>query len=439
MADRSREADGFGAFFRRYTRTWVHAVATAALTGCGILTFVHRGFAVLAVAAYVLPPVVLYLSDSSIAAASPGDRAGTSPAGSDDRSASNGAGRRQSPEAATNASDPATSASEEPPTDDSASASDDAVSASDESEHFWSLASLPSDGHLFDVAATGDRAYAVGADGCVFAREVESDEDREGGSRADAHGGWTVVLDDGPGAASNALRGVDAAPGGGVWIAGDGGALGRIDPATDRHVDHSVPDGDTSAITDVAAASGDDGEVVLLADGSGRIRRGRWRDGDLSWDQQTTPGSGSSLTGIELRDDAVGFLCDSNQSVFRTRDGGRRFEQIGLDDADGTLTAVAVAGADGCAASADDGVVHRYDGTNWTPSSLDDGPLHALAIRHDHWLACGDGGVVFEHGEGGTDWQRLATPANGSLYGCALSASIAVAVGEDGAVVQRVP
>jgi hypothetical protein len=53
-------ADGFAAFYREYARTWAHAVATAALTAFGTLTFVHPGFAVVALAAYGLPPVVLY-------------------------------------------------------------------------------------------------------------------------------------------------------------------------------------------------------------------------------------------------------------------------------------------------------------------------------------------------------------------------------------------
>jgi len=37
-------ADGFGPYFKRYTKTWQHAVATAALTAFGMLTFVDKPY-----------------------------------------------------------------------------------------------------------------------------------------------------------------------------------------------------------------------------------------------------------------------------------------------------------------------------------------------------------------------------------------------------------
>ncbi|MGA9399418.1 MAG: hypothetical protein WBV42_01035, partial [Haladaptatus sp.] len=61
MANSPASERRFLPFFRRYTKTWVHAVATAGLTAFGTLTFVNQGFAFVAVAIYVLPPVVLYL------------------------------------------------------------------------------------------------------------------------------------------------------------------------------------------------------------------------------------------------------------------------------------------------------------------------------------------------------------------------------------------
>jgi hypothetical protein len=53
------------AFVRRYAKTWVHALATAALTAFGTLTVVDERFAAVAIAAYVLPPVVLYVGGGS--------------------------------------------------------------------------------------------------------------------------------------------------------------------------------------------------------------------------------------------------------------------------------------------------------------------------------------------------------------------------------------
>ena len=55
-------------YYRRYTkrRTAVHAAATAALTGFGLLATVHRGFIVVAIASYLLPPIYLYLSGDDL-------------------------------------------------------------------------------------------------------------------------------------------------------------------------------------------------------------------------------------------------------------------------------------------------------------------------------------------------------------------------------------
>ncbi|SDQ48664.1 hypothetical protein [Natronobacterium texcoconense] len=52
---------GLWSFYRSYTNTAVHTAATAALAIFGILVFVDPWFAVVAIACYVLPPVVLYV------------------------------------------------------------------------------------------------------------------------------------------------------------------------------------------------------------------------------------------------------------------------------------------------------------------------------------------------------------------------------------------
>lgn len=55
-------ARGFWAYYRRYTTTAIHAAATATMTAFGLLLFIDPWFALLAIAAYVLPPVILYLT-----------------------------------------------------------------------------------------------------------------------------------------------------------------------------------------------------------------------------------------------------------------------------------------------------------------------------------------------------------------------------------------
>lgn len=75
----SNGSHGFWAFYRQYTRSGIHAAATAGLTAAGLLVFVHWSFAILAISIYVLPPVVLYLHENPEGERSPDtDSVGTS-------------------------------------------------------------------------------------------------------------------------------------------------------------------------------------------------------------------------------------------------------------------------------------------------------------------------------------------------------------------------
>lgn len=269
------------------------------------------------------------------------------------------------------------------------------------------------------MAVEDGRAYAVGAAGTVL---------------CDDGSGWDVVLADGPRAQSTPLAAVAATGTGGVWIAGDSGTVARLDTETGRNVSYAEPDGDTTNIVALGAAGADGTETVLLADGSGRLRRGRYSDGDVAWDRPITPGSGSSVSGVVLSTPSTGYVCDTNQAVFRTTDGGRTADRIGLDAA-GTLTDLAVGGADGCLVSDDSGVISRYDGRRWTPERVTDGTVTAVAARKGLCLASGPAGTVFENE--GAGWRRVVTPASSPLDAVALGAGRAVGVGADGTVVER--
>jgi hypothetical protein len=56
-------------YYRRYTerRTGIHAAATAALTGLGLLAYFEPWFVAVAIMAYLLPPVYLYLAGDDLA------------------------------------------------------------------------------------------------------------------------------------------------------------------------------------------------------------------------------------------------------------------------------------------------------------------------------------------------------------------------------------
>lgn len=66
LAAITNRARGFWTYYRRYTNTAIHAAATAALTAFGLLIFIDPSFAWLAIASYLLPPVVLYALGSDV-------------------------------------------------------------------------------------------------------------------------------------------------------------------------------------------------------------------------------------------------------------------------------------------------------------------------------------------------------------------------------------
>jgi hypothetical protein len=397
MADaHSAESRGFWEFYRAYARSGVHAASTAALTALGLMTFVNRWFAALAIAAYVAPPLYLYVgNDGRVAAVDDADDRGTEPgdpgSGPDDRAT---VGTR----------------------------------LRDETGGPWSPVASPTGNPLFGAAAVGSEAYAVGKGGAVLRRDAD---------------GWGAVIEDGPAGESKALRGVDTtAEGGAVWFAGDGGALGRYDPETGLHSDRSAPDGHTSSWTDVTVAGPAGEESILLADGGGGVLRGERRGDELEWGTRRKPGSGSSVSAAEALDGGIGYLCDSNATVFEISDDGpdRTF-----DVGDGALTGVAVDGdrgsADGTAnpsvlVSAADGTIHRYDGDSWARTRPTERALHGIDAEGGAAVACGEGRIVCERSDDG--WVSREAPAEATLRGVAVGGDTPpIAVGDGGTVLER--
>ncbi|WP_436345861.1 hypothetical protein [Natronorubrum sp. FCH18a] len=539
--DASAEENGFVRFFRNYTKTWVHTVATAGLTAFGTLTVVHRWFAALAIASYLVPPIVLYLrsgrarprGEDASAAASSGETGSSSgdgrESGNADRSGqSERADAREQAEAtattdpsAEPASNAAAGTTTEAPTnaasetaagtatgetsdaeshatddqhpdvgsstadsngaalehadatdsesaeaaesedadatdsddieaggrggradepvgldEDEPDAADDTRADSTAGETAETPAETPPEWHAVDaptdatlrgvIVSAASGGYAVGDGGTVLASGENGDE-----------GGWNVLLEDGPAAGGNDLRGVDATAGGGaVWVAGDSGSLGRIDAETGRHVDYTAPEDITDNWLGVAVAGDGGDETVLLINGSGAILRGRYRDETLEWTGPEKPGSGSSLSGVALLEDGVGYCCDTNDGVFETTDGGESFERVGLEGADGTLTDVATTGEGECLVTADDGVVHRYDGPTWTPERVADQALSGIASRGERVAVCTDD-AVYERDGANAEWERFDVDAPGPLLGVSIDAGRGVAVGEGGTLVER--
>lgn len=504
---------GFLTFYREYAHTGIHTITATALTAFGLLTFVHRGFVVLAIAVYVLPPVYLYLTRNGEApdpvgtdeatsdaagsersdatesvsegkptdpddgtttrdrgpsrgetadAGAPGSSAdvaganddgetpgatgtgGSATAGTETGSANEGepegspttldpsdegagdgptpagespAGRRAEPETGTGSG--AGSGSPGSTTGDAGGADDEPADGdrTDEGSDEWVEADAPTEETLLDAVVAGEGAYAAGTNGVLLARDPVD--------------GWELALESGPGAASETLRGVDATDeGGAVWVAGDGGSLGRYDATTARHTDHSAPEGITDNWSGLAVAGAAGGERLALVNGSGQVLLGEYDGETVAWDDPVKPGSGSSMSAITLLEGSLGYCCDTNAGVYRLQ--GEEFERVGIEDASGFD---ALAATDEIVAVASgSGVVQRFDGSVWTPVRVAEAALSGLAVGDDEWLAAGAGGAIYENREG--DWERVDSPTEADLHGVAVG-GVSVAVGAGGTVLER--
>ncbi|MFC6903851.1 hypothetical protein [Halalkalicoccus tibetensis] len=282
----------------------------------------------------------------------------------------------------------------------------------------WVEADSPTEETLLDAVSAGEGAYAAGKNGALLARSEDGD--------------WELALESGPAAESTTLRGVDATDDGdAIWVAGDGGVLGRYDPATARHTDHSAPDGITDNWSGLAVAGAAGEERVALVNGSGQVLFGGYDGSEVEWDEPVKPGSGSSMSAIAFVDESTGYCCDTNAGVYRVE--GSEFERIGIEDASG-FDALAATG-DTVAVASGDGTLQRFDGSVWTPVRVAEGSLSGLAADGEEWLAVGAGGTIHENREGG--WETVDSPTKADLHGVAVGKT-PVVVGADGTVVERV-
>lgn len=391
MSDGSR---GFFEFYREYAKSGIHAASAALLTAFGLLTTINRVFMAVAVGVYILPLLYFYV---------------TSNGHETDADSEHEESTDETPVA-----DPASG--DETPVDVESERTGETET---ETEPTWRTIDAPVDGTLYDVVATAGGAVAVGAGGVVLTHD----------------GDWELVLEEGPGAAGETLRGVAASDDGrAVWFAGDGGALGVYDTEVSRHTDFSAPANITNTWDDIAVIGPAGKERVFLVNGSGQVLRGEREDGaPPTWDEPVKPGSGSSMSAIEFATDTVGFCCDTNGTVLTTTDGGVEYAVVGIDDAD-ALTDIAPVSADRATVTATDGTLHRYDGSVWTPHPVSDGSLTAIARRGEEEIVVDDTGTIF--GRDGSDWKRESS-VNTQLRGVAVLDDGAVAVGDEGRIVDR--
>ncbi|WP_226005627.1 WD40/YVTN/BNR-like repeat-containing protein [Natrinema salinisoli] len=290
----------------------------------------------------------------------------------------------------------------------------------------WVAADVPTDATLYDVVPTAVGAYAVGENGTVLARDDDRDE-------------WTVELEGGLGGRGDGLRSAAVTSNGrAMWVAGDSGALGLYDVLADRTIDFSAPKGKTTSWTAIAVAGLAGDERLTAINSSGELLRGR-RDGPtIEWSEVIEPGSGSSVTDIDLTPLGYGYVVDTDSGVFESRDAGVSWSRIGIGGAGVDFAAVAATDSGHVSVAGGNGIVYTYDGLDWSRTTLGEQPIAALARDRDTALAVSSTGTLFERRYG--DWTTLVDLQPGNeLLAVALETarSPQLVVGQSGTIFER--
>ncbi|WP_254528359.1 WD40/YVTN/BNR-like repeat-containing protein [Natrinema gelatinilyticum] len=288
----------------------------------------------------------------------------------------------------------------------------------------WVAADVPTDATLYDVVPTAEGAYAVGEDGIVLARD---------------DGDWTVALENGLSDTGDGLRTAAVTSNGqGLWVAGDSGALGLYDVVADHVADFSAPLEKTTSWTAIAAAGLAGDERLTAINSSGELLRGRRQGATVKWGDVSKPGSGSSVTDVDLTSLAYGYIVDTDGGVFESRDGGVTWTQIGIEGAGVDFAAVAATDTGHVTVAGGNGAVYGYNGVNWSRATLSEQPIAALARNRDTALAVSSAGTIYERSFDGWEPLDRLRPGN-ELHAVALGTarSPQLVVGESGTVLER--
>jgi photosystem II stability/assembly factor-like uncharacterized protein len=293
------------------------------------------------------------------------------------------------------------------------------VAACDSWTGAWSEASTDPGGYsvsLNDVDQTSLGPYAVGDGGDLLERQ---------GSQ------WARIDDDGPSGNGQNLHGADTTTDGDeLWVVGASGSVGEYDPETDTMTDHTgLDDSYSDQLTDVAVTGNSGGARIYAADSSGHIQISS--DDGGSW-TDATPGSGSSIEGIDFYDTASGVAVDTNQAVWETTDGGSTWTKIGISDTSENFHDVDANAADDIWVAASGGKVYHFDGGSWTETVVDGtDSLNAIEIDDGAGHAVGDEGDIYHYDGSWTEEKTQSDGLNGTEIGLK-----AYAVGDDGTILE---
>ena len=294
------------------------------------------------------------------------------------------------------------------------------------SDSEWTEAKSPTTKTLYGVVDTVEGPFAVGAGGDVLARRKS---------------GWRKVVEYGPQARSRLLKGVDVTSDGkAIWFVGGSGVIGEYDVVNETLTNYSAPGGKTST-WEGCSVVGNAGETerFYFVNGSGELLIGiRQESGAVKYLDVLKPGGGSTIPAIDFYRRKKGHVCSTSQLVSKTTDGGKHWQQIGIDFSGTGYFDIASVGPKDVNVAAGGGIVYRYDGFRWTPHVIDDDRQAIRGIDRDGeaGLAAGSGGKTYERQSTG-QWKRLQTPVESKLTSVARGKTHDVAVGSSGIIVER--
>lgn len=182
-----------------------------------------------------------------------------------------------------------------------------------------------------------------------------------------------------------------------------------------------------TAVGDLAWAVGHDGTILHSADGGQTWsvqRSDPWRP--LTDDMEFNPRQGVPLLDVLMLDAQNGFAVGAYSLALRTTDGGQTWNEISVHGGSVAGDAaveeeVAPDAADAGAAAADAAEAEE----DWSFSDADleleeesDPHLNAIARTGDGALfIVAERGAAFRSSDGGTSWERLQLPYEGSMFG----------------------
>lgn len=287
----------------------------------------------------------------------------------------------------------------------------------------WRAVDVPTDATLYDVATTATGAFAVGEGGIVIGRDD----------------GWHARLENGFHDAGEDFRSAAVTSNGRVlWVAGDSGSLGLYDVVSERARDVSEPNGMTSSWTALAVSGLAGDERIRALNGSGELLRGRRDGAEFRWADAIEPGTGSGVTDIDLTSLSDGYLVDSTGDVYESRDEGRSWSRIGVDDVAVDFEAVTAIDNGHVSAVGSDGAIYSYNGVDWTRTELDEAPITAVARERYDALAVASSGAVYERDfDGWSEQTRLDVDEELLAVALGTARTPQLVVGESGTVFER--